>query len=105
MDPEDLRSKEASELIDEINSLMNRLKDKDLKISSWYGCFNLSRDQNSVEQINRGYGYKALEGAVDVVNFPCFLYWEIIWIVLNNEFKPDQRLLDLGGSSSDYQRR
>lgn len=100
MDLEDIKTGEALALVDELNSLIKKLRSKNLKISSWYGRFNLTGDPNSREWINRGYGYKSLDGAVDDRNFPWFLYWEIIWIVLNNEFKPEHKVLDLGGSSS-----
>lgn len=100
MDSEDLTSEESSAIIHELNSLIKKVKDKDLKISSWYGRFNLSGDPNSSEWTNRGYGYKGLKGSADDRNFPWFLYWEIVWVVLNNEFCPKHKVLDLGGSSS-----
>lgn len=100
MDLGDFKSDEALTTINEVNSLIKKLRTKNLKISSWYGGFNLTGDPNSGEWINRGYGYKSMERAVDDKNFPWFLYWEIIWVVLNNEFKPEHKVLDLGGSSS-----
>lgn len=100
MDIDNLKSDEALKIIDELNSLIEMLKRKKMKISSWYGNFNLNGNPNSVEWKNRGYDYKRIDGAVDDINFPWFLYWEIVWIVLNNEFKPNQEVLDIGGSSS-----
>jgi 2-polyprenyl-3-methyl-5-hydroxy-6-metoxy-1,4-benzoquinol methylase len=100
MDLEDLNSERALQIIDELNDLIKALRSKNLKISSWYGSFNLSGDPLSNERINRGYGYQSLEGAADDKNFPWFLYWEIVWVVLNNDFKQGQEVLDLGGSSS-----
>lgn len=44
--------------------------------------------------------YEPLPDAVADDRFPWFLYWEIAWLVTNNRFRPGQRLLDLGGSSS-----
>jgi 2-polyprenyl-3-methyl-5-hydroxy-6-metoxy-1,4-benzoquinol methylase len=52
------------------------------------------------DQLNRGHGYKPLEGAADDKKFPWFLYWEIVWVTLNSEFSEQDRVLDLGGSSS-----
>lgn len=96
MDFEDLRSREAQTIMSELNALICRLRDRGLKISSWWGYLN----SDPLEQINRGYHYKKLEDAADDKNFPWFLYWEIVWVVLNNDFVPGQKLLDLGGSSS-----
>lgn len=100
MDLEDLKSGRALQLIYELNDLINKLRSENLKISSWYGSFNLSGDPLSNERINRGYGYQSIGGAADDKNFPWFLYWEIVWVVLNNDFKQGQEVLDLGGSSS-----
>lgn len=100
MDLEDLKSDEALRIVNELNSLIKKLRTKDLKISSWYGQFDLTGDRCSLEWINRGYDYQGIEEAVDDRNFPWFLYWEIVWVVLNNEFSPEHKVLDLGGSSS-----
>lgn len=100
MEPSDLKPAEAGEIIRELNDLIEVLKNKELKISSWYGSFELSGDGNSSEVLNRGFHYEPLDGAVDDKNFPWFLYWEIVWITLNAEFREGQRVLDLGGSSS-----
>ena len=66
----DLKSSEASRIIGELNKLMNTLKAKNMK-----------------------------EGAADDKNFPWFLYWEIVWVIINNEFSVKHNVLDLGGSS------
>jgi 2-polyprenyl-3-methyl-5-hydroxy-6-metoxy-1,4-benzoquinol methylase len=100
MDLEDLKSDQALVILDELNSLIEKLRAKNLKISSWYGRFDLAGGTNSIERINRGYGYRSNERAVDDRNFPWFLYWEIVWVVSNNEFSPKHKVLDLGGSSS-----
>ena len=100
MDLEDLKSNEALMIVDEINILIMKLRSKNLKISSWYGKFDLNGNPYSTEWINRGYDYKCIEGSVDDKNFPWFLYWEIVWIFLNNEFKQEHKVLDMGGSSS-----
>lgn len=100
MNKEDLELKEALPVVEELNALINELKNKKLKISSWYGTFDLTAKPDSFERINRGYGYTGLEGAVDDMNFPWFLYWEIVWVIINNDFNKDQKVLDMGGSSS-----
>lgn len=100
MELSDLKSDKARKIITELNDLIKTLKDKELKISSWYGCFELTGDKNSNEVINRGYNYKPIEESVDDKNFPWFLYWEIVWVALNVEFSKGQKVLDLGGSSS-----
>ena len=72
MDREDLESDKASVIIDELNSLIERLRAKNLRISSWYGSFDVTGDPNSFEWINRGYDYKNIEGVVDDKNFHGF---------------------------------
>jgi len=99
MDLEDLSHPQAQVVVDELNTLVEQLSAKKLRISSWLGQFDLPGDPNSWEFINRGYGYEPLPGAPDDANFPWFLYWEIVWIVMNNEFRRGDRVLDLGGSS------
>ena len=61
MDSEDLKTQEAQVIIEELNNLIKKLREKGLKISSWYGAFNLTGDPNSDEWINRGYGYEAMD--------------------------------------------
>lgn len=100
MDFDDLNSEPARHIIHELNGLVREIRDMQLKISSWYGKFDLSGDTNSFEWINRGHNYKPIEGAADDRNFPWFLYWEIVWLVLNSNFDAHDRLLELGGSSS-----
>ena len=39
MDVEDLKSEDAQKTITELNTLINKLKEQELKISSWYGNF------------------------------------------------------------------
>ena len=100
MDRADLESPAAREIRDDLNGLIRRLKRDGLRASSWYGRFDVSEDP--FQWINRGYGYEPLPDAADDPNYPWFLYWEIAWLVANNEFRPGDRLLDLGGSSSLY---
>ena len=100
MELSDLETVKAKYIIEELNDLISNLKKKDLKISSWYGNFELTGENDSVEWINRGYNYKPIEGTVDDKNFPWFLYWEIVWVSMNAEFNKGQKVLDLGGSSS-----
>ena len=100
MDLEDLRSNAALAVLDELNSLIVDLRQRRLRVSSWFGVFDLSKSPIPMEQVHRGYGYEGLKGSADDVNFPWFKYWEIAWIVLNNEFSPNHKVLDLGGSSS-----
>jgi 2-polyprenyl-3-methyl-5-hydroxy-6-metoxy-1,4-benzoquinol methylase len=96
----DLDTARARNVAAELNALISSLKDKDLKISSWYGSFELTGKKDSAEWINRGYNYEPMEEAADDRNFPWFLYWEIAWVTINAEFAKGQRVLDLGGSSS-----
>jgi len=100
MDVEDLKSEDAQKILTELNTLINKLKEQELKISSWYGNFNLTGDPSSIEFINRGYNYQKFQNTTDDKNFPWFLYWEIVWVYVNNIFTQDMKILDLGGSSS-----
>jgi len=100
MDRADLDGDEASAIVDELNVLIEELRARNLRVSSWYGRFDLTGDPRSFEWINRGYEYRGVDGAADDRRFPWFLYWEIVWVMLNNEFKRGDRVLDLGGSSS-----
>jgi len=100
MDRKDLRSEKAELIVKELNRLVKELKDERLKASSWYGVFDLDGRPGSIERRNRGFDYEGLEGAVDDKNFPWFLYWEIVWVVLHGGFEPCSKVLDLGGSSS-----
>ncbi|MEA2350639.1 MAG: hypothetical protein QOG86_1580 [Thermoleophilaceae bacterium] len=100
MDRADLEAPPARVVVRELDELIADLRARGLRASSWYGAFDLSGDPESMERVNRGYGYEPLEGAADDHLFPWFLYWEIAWLVTNNEFEPGQRLLDLGGCSS-----
>jgi len=100
MDLDDLKSDEASAIVEELNSLIKKLRAMNLKISSWAGRLDSREHIDPGERINRGYGYKSIEGAADDNSFPWFLYWEIVWVVLNGGFKPGDTVLDLGGSSS-----
>lgn len=100
MDFDDLKTDKALAIAEELNSLIRTLRANNLKISSWYGEFDLTGDPDAFDMINRGFGYKSIKGAVDDINFPWFLYWEIIWVVLNNNFSNKHSVLDLGGSSS-----
>ena len=47
-----------------------------------------------------GYGHEPLPNAAEDEASHGFSTGEIAWIVINNEFKPGDRLLDLGGSCS-----
>jgi hypothetical protein len=100
MDLDDLRSVEAKRIIGELNDLIILLRKANLNIGSWYSFFQLTGDKKSFEWINRGLDYKPLDEAVDDINFPWFLYWEIAWIVMHAGFEKGQKVLDLGGGSS-----
>jgi 2-polyprenyl-3-methyl-5-hydroxy-6-metoxy-1,4-benzoquinol methylase len=100
MDRADLDTAAARVVVDELNDLIGSLSARGVRISSWYGAFELSDDPGSWERVNRGYDYRPLDGAADDHLFPWFLYWEIAWLVTNNRFEKGQRLLDLGGCSS-----
>lgn len=98
MDRNDLDCPAARAVIKDLNQLIIMLRDKGLKISTWYGVFDLNNDL--FEKFNRGYNYEPLQDAVDDKSFPWFLYWEILWLVINIDLKAGQKVLDIGGSSS-----
>ncbi|HFQ90682.1 MAG TPA: class I SAM-dependent methyltransferase [Desulfobulbus sp.] len=98
MDRADLATPGARAIIRGLDALVRELRGRGLRISSWYGCFDLSADRH--ERTNRGYGYRPLQDAADDALFPWFLYWQIAWVVLHGGFTREQKILDLGGSSS-----
>jgi 2-polyprenyl-3-methyl-5-hydroxy-6-metoxy-1,4-benzoquinol methylase len=98
MDRDDLHAPAARRVVDELNRLVRWLRTEGLPVSAWYGTFDIG--EYSWERVNRGRGYQPLAGAADDANLPWFLYWEIAWVVTHNLFRPGDRLLDLGGSSS-----
>lgn len=100
MERSDLSSDGARGIVEELGLLINEMRKRKLRISSWYGCFELTGNKGSGEALNRGYDYESLEASVDDTNFPWFLYWEIVWVVMNAGFRVSQTVLDLGGSSS-----
>ena len=100
MDRNDLKTPEAQRIISELNRLIKELDKKGLLISSWYGSFELSGGKYSVERLNRSNEYQPFDESIDDKRFPWFLYWEIVWVVTHNDFRPQQTLLDMGGSSS-----
>ncbi len=100
MELSDLTTPESKKIITELSVLIKNIKDKGLKISSWAGAFDLKGEENCEEVLNRGFNYKAVEGAADDINFPWFLYWEIAWVVHHAGFEKGHNILDLGGSSS-----
>jgi hypothetical protein len=98
MDREDLETPAARQVAEELDGLVLRLQADGHPVSSWYGSFDIG--SYPWERVNRGRRYQPLPGAADDLNLPWFLYWEIAWVVLHNDFRPGDRLLDLGGSSS-----
>ena len=74
MELSDLQSDKSKEIIIELGELIQNLRNKGLRISSWYGYFDLTKEDASFEVINRGYDYRPIDGAIDDKNFPWFLY-------------------------------
>jgi 2-polyprenyl-3-methyl-5-hydroxy-6-metoxy-1,4-benzoquinol methylase len=102
MDRDDLEHPAARRVADQLNRLIVDLADRGLRASSWYGTLHEPASEPPIgwEPANRGYDYEPLPGAADDAYYPWFLYWEIAWLVMNADFLPGQRVLDLGGSSS-----
>jgi SAM-dependent methyltransferase len=100
MDRDDLEEPQARAVVAELDELVEWLSERDLRASSWYGDLDLSGDPESWERANRGHAYESLDGAANDRLYPWFLYWEIAWLTINNDFRPGERLLDLGGCSS-----
>jgi hypothetical protein len=100
MDRADLDDPRAREVCAALNALVRELDERGLWASNWYGALRMSGDAAKFERANRGQGYEPLPDAADDARFPWFLYWEIAWLSMHNDFRPGERLLDLGGSSS-----
>ena len=80
--------------------MIKNLDNKNLKTSSWYGSLSNNIENNEFERINRGYNYNEEVDSYCDEKFPWFLYWEIVWVILNSNFDKGDKILDLGGSSS-----
>ena len=100
MDRADLQLPQAQIITRELNELIRQLQEKKLTISSWYGYVALPPVWQRYENANRGFNYEPLPNAIDDRRFPWFLYWEIVWVAMHNQWRPGMRVLDLGGSSS-----
>jgi hypothetical protein len=100
MDRGDLDDPGAREVCSELNRLVHDLGERGLRASNWYGALEWTGGERAWEQVNRGPGYEPLPGAADDSSFPWFLYWEIAWLARHVDFRPGERVLDLGGSSS-----
>jgi len=99
MDRADLDAPEARAISTELDALVQSLEERGLRPSNWYGGREGYGDPGW-ERANRGLEYEPLAGAADDQRYPWFLYWEIAWLDMHNDFRAGQRLLDLGGSSS-----
>lgn len=100
MDRTDLEAPRAREVCAELDALVVGLRERGLRPSNWYGGLDGYGDRADWERANRGLRYEPLPAAADDDRYPWFLYWEIAWLDLHNDFRAGQRLLDLGGSSS-----
>ena len=99
MDRADLDAPRAREICRELDALVVELRERGLRPSNWYGGIEGYWDAE-LERANRGSDYEPLPDAADDARYPWFLYWEIAWLDMHNDFRAGQRLLDLGGSSS-----
>ena len=99
MDRADLETPRAKEIRTSLDALVVELRERGLSPSNWYGALEMPARYAAFERANRG-DYEPLPDAADDERFPWFLYWEIAWLELHNDFRPGDRLLDLGGSSS-----
>ena len=99
MDRADLDAPRAREICRELDALVVELRERGLRPSNWYGGVEGYWDADW-ERANRGVDYEPLPDAADDARYPWFLYWEIAWLDMHNDFRAGQRLLDLGGSSS-----
>ena len=100
MERADLDRSRARDVVGELRELVADLDRRDLPVSSWYGSLDPPPGAGSWERVNRGWGYQPLADGPDDRRFPWFLCWEIAWLVMHNDLRPGQRVLDLGGSSS-----
>jgi 2-polyprenyl-3-methyl-5-hydroxy-6-metoxy-1,4-benzoquinol methylase len=96
----DLERPDAQAIERELDDLDRALEDIGVRPSTWYGELEAGGEGADWERANRGLDYAALPGAADDDRYPWFLYWEIAWLLLGNDYRSGQRLLDLGGSGS-----
>lgn len=121
MDRSDLFTYDAIQVTKEINNLITVLNSKDLHMSSWFGTLpgevdrELRQDELKnvmkiakligINNLNgmetRGKEYEPIEGFIDEINYPWYLYWEIIWVLKNGpKLNHEMKILDAGGTSS-----
>jgi hypothetical protein len=100
MSREDLDCPDALPVVAGLNELISRLELPGLRPSTWYGWLAPDEGSQAWERANRGLQYAPLPAVADDERYPWFLYWEIVWLVLHNDFRPGERLLDLGGAGS-----
>jgi SAM-dependent methyltransferase len=128
MDRADLFTPEARPIVEGLNELIRTLYSRKLYMTSWYGSLPHEepkppawprnpihfakhavkevlgmnpRPQLSVGWDNRGPSYEPLPGAADDRRIPWYLYWEIVWVLLNGpKIEPGVRVLDGGGTGS-----
>lgn len=100
MDLEDLKTKEAIKVINELKALIKEYEKKGCKISSWYGDCDGNPYMTKLNILNRGYDYKPILDPKEDLKYPSFLLWEIYWVYSNLELKKGDRVLDIGGACS-----
>lgn len=104
MDRDDLLSKKAKSIINEIDDLILDIYSRKLNITNWFGYISNDRKTESQEGVgidNRGSDYEPLPGAADDGRFPWYLYWEIYTVLKNGpKLKKGHVILDAGGTSS-----
>lgn len=100
MDLDDLKTKEAQDVIYELSMLIREFENKGCKISSWYGDCDEDPIMTELNLLNRGYEYKPILNSKDDLKYPSFLLWEIYWVYSNLNLKKGDKVLDIGGACS-----
>ena len=100
MDLEDLKTREALEVIEELKVLIRQYEKDGCKISSWYGDCDGDPYMTELNILNRGYDYEPILDEKDDLKYPSFLLWEIYWVYSNLNLKKGDRVLDIGGACS-----
>lgn len=103
MDRDSLFTPEVKKIIDNLESLMKELHERELKYSNWFGRFKWN--PNTDERVNRGPHYQPYPNAYDDDALPWFRYWEYAQMLLGSGILDEEKpvkCLDMGGSSTIF---
>jgi len=100
MDRDDLARPECEAVVREVYGVIEALRTKGLRYSSWFG--RLEEPNDRFERLNRGASYAPWPGNPDDAKVPWFLLWETAWLLSRCPAGAGDAVLDMGGASSVF---